>query len=975
MAINALQVAWISRLAAKKIIREGDSILEFGPQDVLCARSVVEQYGRRHRDGRVVTKVLNEMYDDTDKPKPVVPSAFYSLFGTDRYRSLDLMDPRSDWLLDCNKPFVLPERFDVVTNFGTAEHVFNIAALFQSVHDALKPGGVALHVLPAFGDVDHGFYNIHPTTYLDLAAANNYEIDDLCYVDRWDIRNRTLEEDIVADFDFDSIPIQKEHLRDRARLQRMVAEMYVANFNHPKTQQYGPAFPGYVYDYCIVALRKTNDDPFRYPVQGYYGGGVAPTSPAAEPANSSRIRQFPLQRYARSLTSIKPMARGIVKSTVEALPPFAQRMLIQSLLKTTLRNFAWDVSGIDPGISAVDRWAPLVLRRPIYPSPLTNETLMAQMMDIVESRVERFSTTLGLGVKISDLDAGYRAKITRLLATNPAFVEFLRQRYWEADMALNRRGAVEAISDLIAPSTFENRMKPLETVLQNFSARAGEATKGLTVETAEAALDLLVSNLEDRLVKIHGYTGLVPSGLDKTAYDVLAGPMRRNPPLVGYLANRYLRIGEYYRYEKSPAHKLIINEILRLIVYPDFSIPKAAGDEIKEFAALVRNDLGEQPYPPGVQVSTRWHELVKRAMQVIGSLDDPIHIAILAMARLTFDAGMPILNGDDSAWRAQRLEYDRRHPELKAIGESKLALPGTGIDVSGVTYSENFGQGLSYYHEIFAGLGDDARADVVVEVGSGFGKLARILRMSGKTRCMVLVDLPESLALCFAFLKANFPDAPTHTIRSAADVTPDMSEKYAFIFCPIQQLDNLRLDSIDLLINTYSLGEMQQGSVDHILGRIHDTLKPKHFFSLNTIFTDKNLHFAESGNLGQGNEIVLKVDPEWWPLHMVLAARPEGMLYRNEVSVVLKRVEGDTDALVQRYLAAASSLQKGEPDWLMNMYFASLWTQDKAVIESLLEGLKLYHSAQHFTDWPTYDFEKIGEVKYLKRRMKDLDGA
>lgn len=42
MAINALQVAWLARLVRKGIIRPGSSIIEFGPQDLLCSRKAVE---------------------------------------------------------------------------------------------------------------------------------------------------------------------------------------------------------------------------------------------------------------------------------------------------------------------------------------------------------------------------------------------------------------------------------------------------------------------------------------------------------------------------------------------------------------------------------------------------------------------------------------------------------------------------------------------------------------------------------------------------------------------------------------------------------------------------------------------------------------------------------------------------------------------------------------------------------------------
>jgi SAM-dependent methyltransferase len=274
VAINTLQIAWLSRLACKGIISKGQSILEFSPQDVASSPREVRHYALRHNPPGVVDDVLGEIFDG-DVARKGASAPFYRIFGVERYRSTDAIDYRADWMRDFNSPVGLRERFDLVTNFGTAEHVFNIGEMFRSMHDVLRPGGVALHVMPAFGEIDHGFYNIHPTTYLDLAAANDYVIEDMHYVDRWDIRNKILEAEFPAEFDFDNLPIHLEHLKDRPFLQRKVTDLFVENYRDSETQRYGGDRPGLLYDYCCVALRKTKPDRFRVPLQGVYGGGVA----------------------------------------------------------------------------------------------------------------------------------------------------------------------------------------------------------------------------------------------------------------------------------------------------------------------------------------------------------------------------------------------------------------------------------------------------------------------------------------------------------------------------------------------------------------------------------------------------------------------------------------------------------------------------------------------------------------------------
>jgi SAM-dependent methyltransferase len=275
MAVNILTVAWLSRLAQKGALRGGGSVLDLGPQDlVLCDRSLVDLYARRHNSPEIAAELVGRMFDGqnyrTDCAAPL-----YALFGYERYRSVDLMDPRADWKLDLNYPMRLPERFDLVTNFGTAEHVFNIAAVFRSMHDALKPGGVGLHILPTFGEVDHGFFNIHPTLYFDIARANNYVVEDVCYLDSIDVRCYQLLSDPTASFDFDKLPIQELDLRQTATIWSKILEHYRETVRQYEAGQIDrgrhhvvPTLPK---DYVYVALRKQTDAPFRIPFQGAFG--------------------------------------------------------------------------------------------------------------------------------------------------------------------------------------------------------------------------------------------------------------------------------------------------------------------------------------------------------------------------------------------------------------------------------------------------------------------------------------------------------------------------------------------------------------------------------------------------------------------------------------------------------------------------------------------------------------------------------
>lgn len=85
--------------------------------------------------------------------------------------------------IDLNQPANLGQRFEVVIDGGTAEHVFNVAQFFRTCHEVTAPGGLMLHHNPFRGWLEHGFYNFNPTFYWDVAAANRYEVLMLVYTE------------------------------------------------------------------------------------------------------------------------------------------------------------------------------------------------------------------------------------------------------------------------------------------------------------------------------------------------------------------------------------------------------------------------------------------------------------------------------------------------------------------------------------------------------------------------------------------------------------------------------------------------------------------------------------------------------------------------------------------------------------------------------------------------------------------------
>jgi SAM-dependent methyltransferase len=101
---------------------------------------------------------------------------FYRKLGCNRYEAVDA-NGGGTILADLNLPLEpFPGTFDLVTDFGTSEHVFDIAQCWRTIHALCKSGGYIAFEKPFQGYPDHGFWNTHATLWRDLAKANDYEL-------------------------------------------------------------------------------------------------------------------------------------------------------------------------------------------------------------------------------------------------------------------------------------------------------------------------------------------------------------------------------------------------------------------------------------------------------------------------------------------------------------------------------------------------------------------------------------------------------------------------------------------------------------------------------------------------------------------------------------------------------------------------------------------------------------------------------
>jgi len=167
---------------------EKNKFLDIGPQNVYFAtdtqiRTFVKAQGQTVSDDELEKEIERLVYFSTPRrgERTTLLSEITDLTNTE-YNSFDVCPGLKTHILDLNfdpLPADDAERYDVVINFGTTEHILNQWNCFTVMHDAVRVGGVIFCQLPASGYLEHGYFCYTPLFFRELAQANHYEILDI----------------------------------------------------------------------------------------------------------------------------------------------------------------------------------------------------------------------------------------------------------------------------------------------------------------------------------------------------------------------------------------------------------------------------------------------------------------------------------------------------------------------------------------------------------------------------------------------------------------------------------------------------------------------------------------------------------------------------------------------------------------------------------------------------------------------------
>lgn len=99
----------------------------------------------------------------------------FSMMGIDDYTDMDKFDSDKPVILhDMNLPVdeKLHDRYSLIVDGGTIEHIFDMRQVMENILKMLRPGGHVIHIAGFF--MDHGFYGLSPCFFYDFYKANGF---------------------------------------------------------------------------------------------------------------------------------------------------------------------------------------------------------------------------------------------------------------------------------------------------------------------------------------------------------------------------------------------------------------------------------------------------------------------------------------------------------------------------------------------------------------------------------------------------------------------------------------------------------------------------------------------------------------------------------------------------------------------------------------------------------------------------------
>lgn len=162
--------------ARKRGVSFADTAM-IGRQNMLLGKDALARALNSAGENDVMAAVAQIM-DDSGYAEP-----FFRYIGAENIISFDASDYEGATVVhDMNKPIgdEHKERFSVVLDGGTLEHVFNYPQAIKNCMEMVRPGGYFLAITPSNNHLGHGFYQFSPELFFRIfSEANGFALEQL----------------------------------------------------------------------------------------------------------------------------------------------------------------------------------------------------------------------------------------------------------------------------------------------------------------------------------------------------------------------------------------------------------------------------------------------------------------------------------------------------------------------------------------------------------------------------------------------------------------------------------------------------------------------------------------------------------------------------------------------------------------------------------------------------------------------------
>ena len=168
----------------------------------------------------------------------------WEAMGINDYKCIDMDGENNAIVHDLNKPFGDKSKFnkfDIVTDFGSCEHVFNVGECYKTMHNLTKPNGYIIIAQATLKG--NGYFKFDQSFFEGIAAANNYNVIYNSYLITTGSKTKS------GSWNQFHIPRNEELLK-------------VMDYSKLSQSEKG----SYINIYCVI--QKTNEDEFKTPYQG-----------------------------------------------------------------------------------------------------------------------------------------------------------------------------------------------------------------------------------------------------------------------------------------------------------------------------------------------------------------------------------------------------------------------------------------------------------------------------------------------------------------------------------------------------------------------------------------------------------------------------------------------------------------------------------------------------------------------------------